>query len=177
MFAFAFVIALMVLGGLVVVAWGRRGSTEGGARMARAMVTGAFWAVGLAFPLAAACALVYRFPVPMAGYANGPTSVPRVLLSVVFYGLLGGFPALLAAGAAAGGGGIRAGPTRPAAGPPACACARRAGRGARSRHSRDPRQADRPLVTEGSCDSPASADSAFTSSPATAPTCQSRPPC
>ncbi len=104
MFAFAFAIALMVLGGLVVVAWGRRGSTEGGARMARAMVTGAFWAVGLAFPLAAACALVYRFPVPMAGYASGPTSVSRVLLSVVFYGLLGGFPALLAAGAAAGAG-------------------------------------------------------------------------
>lgn len=104
MFAFAFVIALMVIGGLVVVAWWRRGSTEGGARMARAMVTGAFWAAGLAFPLAAACALVYRFPVPMAGYASGPTSLPRVLLSVVFYGLLGGFPALLAAGAAAGAG-------------------------------------------------------------------------
>ncbi len=70
--------------------------------MSQAVVMGALWAVGLAFPLAAACALVYQFPVPLVGYRSGPSAIPGALASVMFYGLLGGFPALLAGAAAAG---------------------------------------------------------------------------
>ena len=66
------------------------------------MLRGAFWAVALAFPLAATCALLYRFPVPFAGYETGLTAVPGAILAVVFYGVLGGFAALLAAGALGG---------------------------------------------------------------------------
>jgi hypothetical protein len=67
-----------------------------------AVLRGALWAVALAFPLAAICALLYRFPVPFAGYLAGPAAVPLALAAVVFYGVLGGFPALLAAGALGG---------------------------------------------------------------------------
>lgn len=67
-----------------------------------AVLRGALWAVALAFPLAAICALIYRFPVPFVGYETGLTAVPGALLAVVFYGLLGGFPALLAAGGLGG---------------------------------------------------------------------------
>ena len=66
------------------------------------MLRGALWAVALAFPLAAICALLYRFPVPFAGYLTGPVAVPLSLVAVVFYGMLGGFPALLTAGALGG---------------------------------------------------------------------------
>lgn len=102
MFVGATVIALVVIGGLLVLSWGRRSTPDWDMTVARAMVVGALWAVALAFPLAVVCALVYRFPVPMVGYESGPTSVPGVLLAVVFFGLFGGFPALLAGGAAAG---------------------------------------------------------------------------
>lgn len=67
-----------------------------------AVLRGAGWAVALAFPLAAICALIYRFPVPLVGYETGFTAVPGSLMAVVFYGLLGGFPALLAAGGLGG---------------------------------------------------------------------------
>ena len=67
-----------------------------------AMLRGALWAVVLAFPLAALCALVYRFPVPFGGYETGLTAVPRALRAVVFYGVLGGFPVLLVVGALGG---------------------------------------------------------------------------
>ncbi len=67
-----------------------------------AVLRGALWATALAFPLAGICALLYRFPVPFAGYETGPAAVPAALLAVLFYGLLGGFPALLAAGALGG---------------------------------------------------------------------------
>ena len=66
------------------------------------VVWGALWAVALLFPFAGMCALLYRFPVPMAGYESGLAAVPRALGAVVFYGLLGGFPVILAAGAAGG---------------------------------------------------------------------------
>jgi hypothetical protein len=56
----------------------------------------------LAFPFAALCALVFRFPIPFGGYERGPGAMPHALLAVVFYGALGGFPALLALGALAG---------------------------------------------------------------------------
>jgi len=67
-----------------------------------AVLRGALWAVALAFPLAAVCALLYRFPVPFAGYETGPAAVPGALVAVAFYGVLGGFPVLLAAGALGG---------------------------------------------------------------------------
>jgi hypothetical protein len=54
------------------------------------------WAVGLVFPFAALCGLVYRFPVPFAGYLSGVMAMPLALLAVVVYGILGGFPALMA---------------------------------------------------------------------------------
>ena len=66
------------------------------------MLRGALWAVALAFPLAAICALLYRFPVPFAGYETGPAAMPGALVAVVFYGVLGGFPALLSAGTLGG---------------------------------------------------------------------------
>lgn len=71
-------------------------------RVRSAVLRGALWAVALAFPLAAICALLYRFPVPFAGYLSGPVAVPLALVAVVFYGILGGFPALLTAGALGG---------------------------------------------------------------------------
>ncbi len=70
--------------------------------MRSAVLRGALWAVVLAFPLAALCALVYRFPVPFSGYESGLAAAPVALMAVVFYGLLGGFPVLLAAGALGG---------------------------------------------------------------------------
>jgi hypothetical protein len=70
--------------------------------MRPAILWGALSAMLLAFPLAALCAIVYRFPVPLAGYLSGIFAVPYVLVGVVFYGILGGFPLLAAAGALAG---------------------------------------------------------------------------
>ena len=101
--AVAICVVSVVAATMLAVAWGRRGGDARGAGIGHAMVVGAVWAVGLAFPLAAVCALVYRFPVPLVGYRSGPAAVPGAVVSVVFYGvLLGGFPALLAGGAAAG---------------------------------------------------------------------------
>lgn len=70
--------------------------------MRAVMLRGAFWAAALAFPLAALCALLYRFPIPFSGYETGPAAMLAALVAVVFYGVLGGFPALLATGALGG---------------------------------------------------------------------------
>ena len=70
--------------------------------MRPAILWGVASAVLLAFPLAAICAILYRFPVPFAGYESGIGAVPHVMIAVVFYGVLGGFPLLAAAGALAG---------------------------------------------------------------------------
>ena len=70
--------------------------------MGSAVLRGAVWAVVLAAPFAAICALLYRFPKPFAGYATGPDGVGDALLAAVFYGLMGGIPALLVAGALSG---------------------------------------------------------------------------
>ncbi len=77
------------------------GGAVGGGRRS-AVLWGALWAVVLAFPLAAVCALIYRFPIPFGGYATGPTAMLRALGAVVFYGVLGGFPALLVVGGLGG---------------------------------------------------------------------------
>jgi len=52
--------------------------------------------------MAALCALVFRFPIPFAGYESGIAAVPRALLAAVFYGVLGGFVVLAVGGYAAG---------------------------------------------------------------------------
>ena len=70
--------------------------------MGSAVLRGAVWAVVLAFPFAAICALLYRFPVPFAGYATGPDGILSALVAALFYGLMGGIPALLVAGALSG---------------------------------------------------------------------------
>lgn len=70
--------------------------------MRSAMLLGALWTVALPFPLAAVCALLYRFPVPFGGYVSGPAAVPGAFVAIIFYGILGGFLALLVAGALGG---------------------------------------------------------------------------
>lgn len=55
-----------------------------------------------AFPVAVVVAVVYRFPVPFAGYASGFRAVLPVLFAVLFYGLLGGFLVVGVLGALAG---------------------------------------------------------------------------
>jgi len=59
-------------------------------------------AVLMLFPLAGACALLYRFPVPFVGYERGFEAVPSAVLAIVFYGLLGAFPVAFGLGAVAG---------------------------------------------------------------------------
>ncbi|MGH3738014.1 MAG: hypothetical protein ACRDT6_20745 [Micromonosporaceae bacterium] len=57
----------------------------------------------LASPVAAALvAVVHRFPVPFAGYAQGFAGAPTAALGSLFYLLLGGVLVLAAAGAGAG---------------------------------------------------------------------------
>ena len=53
---------------------------------------GAAGAVFASFPLAAICALVFRFPIPLFGYASGFAAMFPAMMAVVFYGVLGGFP-------------------------------------------------------------------------------------
>ncbi len=67
-----------------------------------AIVQGAVFPVLWSFPLAAASAMLYRFPIPLAGYQSGPSAVIPSLVAVGIYGLLGGFPLIAAIGAAAG---------------------------------------------------------------------------
>ena len=59
-----------------------------------AIMMGATTCALAAFPCAALLALVWRFPVFMGGFQSGPKAVSPALFSVVFYGVLGGFPLL-----------------------------------------------------------------------------------
>jgi len=68
----------------------------------KGILIGALLAVVMAFPVAGILALVYRFPVPFAGYLSGVSAVGYAMVGVVFYGLLGGFPLLAALGGLAG---------------------------------------------------------------------------
>ncbi len=63
---------------------------------------GVIWAIAIAFPLTALCALLFRFPLPLAGYRSGPSAVPASLLAALFYGSLGGFVVLAVLGALSG---------------------------------------------------------------------------
>ena len=66
------------------------------------IVLGIFWAILFAFPLAAVCALIFRFPVPFSGYESGVSAVPRALGAVALYGVVGGFVVLAFVGAISG---------------------------------------------------------------------------
>jgi hypothetical protein len=77
-------------------------STSARAPSSRLALWGALSAVLFAFPLAALCALFYRFPIPFGGYQSGLDAAPRALLAAVFYGLFGGFPVLALGGYFAG---------------------------------------------------------------------------
>lgn len=57
----------------------------------RPLVRDAVYAVLFMFPAAAIVTLVYRFRIPMGGYAQGPAGVWDAMLATVFYGLVGGF--------------------------------------------------------------------------------------
>jgi hypothetical protein len=56
-------------------------------------VVGSLVAILASFPIAALTALVFRFPIPFAGYASGPKAVLPALYAAAFYGMLGGFVA------------------------------------------------------------------------------------
>lgn len=66
------------------------------------IIGGALATILLAFPLAALCALLFRFPVPFAGYESGWSAVLHALAAVRFYGTLGGFVLLALLGAVGG---------------------------------------------------------------------------
>jgi hypothetical protein len=56
------------------------------------IIWGALTSIVATFPLAALCALLFRFPVPFAGYLSGADAVGPALWAVVFYGVpFGGF--------------------------------------------------------------------------------------
>jgi hypothetical protein len=63
---------------------------------------GALSAILLAFPFAALCALLFRFPVPFAGYESGLSAVPDAWVAVRLYGALGGFALLAVLGGLSG---------------------------------------------------------------------------
>jgi len=53
---------------------------------------GAIVGIVATVPLVMLCALVFRFPVPFAGYLSGPGAIFPALIGIFFYGvLLGGF--------------------------------------------------------------------------------------
>jgi hypothetical protein len=53
---------------------------------------GAIVGIVSTIPLVILCALVFRFPVPFAGYLSGPAAIFPALIGLFFYGVLfGGF--------------------------------------------------------------------------------------
>ena len=61
-----------------------------------------FWTYLLSFPTAALIGLVFRFPIPLAGYFSGVEAVIPSMVAVAFYSLFGLLPTLLLFGAIAG---------------------------------------------------------------------------
>jgi hypothetical protein len=71
--------------------------------MRRAAKVGAVAAIIGAFPVSAFCALMYRFPIPFAGYESGPGAAMRSLVAILLYGIgMGGFIVLAVLGAGLG---------------------------------------------------------------------------
>jgi len=53
---------------------------------------GAIVGIVATVPLVILCALVFRFPVPFAGYLSGPSAILPALIAILFYGVFfGGF--------------------------------------------------------------------------------------
>jgi hypothetical protein len=76
----------------------------------RWFATGALIGLVGSLPLAALSALVFRFPVPFAGYMSGPGAVVPALMGALFYGIaLGGFAVQALLGGLAGLAGARRG--------------------------------------------------------------------
>lgn len=68
--------------------------------MRRAAKIGALAAIIGAFPVSALFALMYRFPIPFAGYESGLGAAMRSLVAVLMYGIgMGGFVVLAVLGA------------------------------------------------------------------------------
>lgn len=58
----------------------------------RCALSAAVWSIGSAFPVAAVTAILFRFPVPFAGYLSGFEAVYPAMIAVLFYGVaFGGF--------------------------------------------------------------------------------------
>jgi hypothetical protein len=68
----------------------------------RAILSGAAFAILMSLPIALLTVVVFRFPIPFGEYESGIAAVPRTILAVAFYGMLGGFPLLGFLGAGAG---------------------------------------------------------------------------
>ncbi|MES2521666.1 MAG: hypothetical protein V4617_03125 [Gemmatimonadota bacterium] len=70
--------------------------------MKRSIMTGSIAALLSMFPVASLLALVWKFPLPMGGYAQGVRAALLAPLAALFYGLFGGFLVVPALGAASG---------------------------------------------------------------------------
>ena len=66
-------------------------------------LAGALWSVVSTFPVAAITALLFRFPVPFAGYLSGINAVVPAMIAALFYGVLFGGLLLLGGLRALGG--------------------------------------------------------------------------
>jgi len=62
-------------------------------------------------PLAALCALLFRFPIPFVGYRSGVIAMVPAMFAALFYGVMGGIPVQAVLGGA--GGAIGAWASRP----------------------------------------------------------------
>jgi hypothetical protein len=79
----------------------------------RSMTRGIVRSIVLAFPAAALVGLVYRFPVPMAGYTRGPQALVYAPIAVFFYLMFGGVLVLVVLGALGGWAAFAVGRPRP----------------------------------------------------------------
>jgi hypothetical protein len=79
-----------------------QGERRDGPGLSRCITQGAVVAVCGSFPLAAIIALLFRFPVPFAGYQSGPDGMIAAMIGAAFYGALGGVVVQAMLGGASG---------------------------------------------------------------------------
>lgn len=66
----------------------------------KVVLGGILWAVVGSIPIAGFTALIFRFPVPFAGYMSGPSAIAPAMIASFFYGwLFGGYVILAMLGA------------------------------------------------------------------------------
>ena len=70
--------------------------------MKRSMITGGIAALVGMFPVASLLALIWKFPLPLGGYAHGFSAALLAPLAAFYYGLFGGFLIVPALGALSG---------------------------------------------------------------------------